>query len=129
MSLLNDLETTFKNACAIFNKDTDKTIGDLLSPNIIVYSVTDQDIYVGIQEAENFFAADYADHPQFDPYTNFTPKYSVTADNKTGVITGKANWRDDNGKEVLKYSFVFTYDSAAPNNWRILSLYSKTISG
>jgi hypothetical protein len=128
MSLLSDLETTFKDACAIFNKDTDKTIGNLLSPNIIVYSVTDHDIYVGIQEVEKFFEEDYADQPKFDPYTNFAPKYSVTADNTTGVITGKANWQDDNGKEILKYAFVFKYDPAAPNNWLILSLYSKTIS-
>jgi hypothetical protein len=124
---VEDLKTTFANACAIFNKNLDPTIGGLLTPSVIVYSVSEHDVYEGISNVEGFFKQDYADKPHFDPYTNYTPQYVVTPDGQTGFISGEANWTDNNGPEILRYWFEFIYSPTAPNNWLISNLNSLTI--
>lgn len=107
----------FTNAYAIFNRNSDPSIGGLLDENVTVFSVSANRPVVGRAAVENYFKQQFSDCPQFQP---LEPFISNTSGN-TGTIAGSARWVDTNGAETISFVFTFVVDSSG--QWKILSLW------
>ena len=61
----------------------------------------------------NYLRQEVKDHPQFNPHTKHI-------DLNLGSVSGTADWKDDNGRDTIRYFFLFAKQG---DRWLLLFLW------
>jgi hypothetical protein len=114
----NSLQQTFDLARLYFNDWDWDNLEPLLDKDVVLkrVSLPDPDDLVRKKTKVMKYLRAITDHPNFGPTTK-------NIDPNLGVVSGNANWVDDNnaGGELIRYFFLFGQDNAG--DWKILFIW------
>jgi hypothetical protein len=124
-----DLDSFVSQVITLFNSNVGHVNPDMtpfLDEDVVLVSIQKQLIYTGVVAVQAFFNNQFQDDPTFTPIPLQAP--TISGDKLTGCVSGNAQWKDNHGKEGIRYAFTFVWRSTNSTGgslgpgWRISSL-------